>query len=321
MDEIVLVTVTLEEKLLVSPTRGDHIGAGHNPADLVVLTTELGRLIVCEDLEEASVCLDNGELVVEVVLVGIGPAVDIIRLKVDHEWPVGLLDSTAAVVILGHLHDGHGADMVGAVGEALGVGGSGALVLGLSKDVRVPVLEVVERWLAVEGEGSNQVGGGHAISQTLELGVGGGLRNLRGGRGELRDADETVLAALEDTSVWRVVGWDKLSLGDATSGHNSLDAAKWHGVRDGVVDLVHVRCEDSIEFLTDEESLWGLLVDDLFPDDLLLAVSAELLILRGIEMVVVIRVRALRCLRLIVLRLGIPVLSLDGQNSGSKKGG
>ena len=71
-DEIILVAVTLEEKLLVSPTRGDHVRASHNPTDLTVLTTELGRLVVGENLEEASVGLDHGELVVEVVLVGIG---------------------------------------------------------------------------------------------------------------------------------------------------------------------------------------------------------------------------------------------------------
>ena len=127
--------MTLEEKLLVSPTRGLHVRAEHNPTDLAVFATKLGRLIVGEDLEKASAGLNDRELFVEIVLVSISPAVNIIRLEVNHEGPVRLLDFVAILGILRHLHKRHGANMVGAVGEALGVSGSGTLVLRLCKNV------------------------------------------------------------------------------------------------------------------------------------------------------------------------------------------
>jgi hypothetical protein len=94
----------LEEKLLVTPQRSHGLGARHDPADQVVFTTELGRLVVGEDLEDGGVRLNLDELILEIVLVLVGPAIDIIRLKIDLEGPVGVLDFVTKLIELRELH-------------------------------------------------------------------------------------------------------------------------------------------------------------------------------------------------------------------------
>ena len=159
MLDVVLVTAVLEEKLLVTPQRGHGLGARHDPADQVVFTTKLGRLVVGEDLEHGSVWLNQDELILEIVLVLVGPAVHIIRLEIDLEGPVSVLDFVTKLIELRELHQRGGTDMVGGFGNESSPGLSKALVVGLLQDVRVAVLEEVEGRLSVEGESGDHVSG------------------------------------------------------------------------------------------------------------------------------------------------------------------
>ena len=141
---VVLVAVRLEEKLLVAPSRGNSLRARHDVTNELFFATKLRGLVVGHNLEESNVRLENLQLVVEVVLVGIGPAIDIIRLELNHEWPVRLKLGVAILVVQSQVHQRVGTNVVSGVGEPLGIGLTSALVLGLSEDVGPAVLEVVK---------------------------------------------------------------------------------------------------------------------------------------------------------------------------------
>jgi len=178
LHDVVLVAAVLEEKLLVTPQGRSSLGARHEPSDMLLLTTELGRGVISEDFEHSGVRLDDGELVMEVVLVGISPAVNIIRLDIDLEGPVMILNLITVLIELGKFHDGHGAGEVGNFGQMLTDGLSSALVVHFSKDVGPSVTEEVEGRLSVEGEHSEPVSGRHTVSEELHSVAWGSLRVL-----------------------------------------------------------------------------------------------------------------------------------------------
>lgn len=102
---VVLVAVVLEVELLVAPQGRGRLRAGDDPPHESLRRTVLRRAVVAEDLEHGSVSLDQRELVVEVVLIGIRPAVHVVRFDVDLERPVRLGLLVAVLVKLGQLHD------------------------------------------------------------------------------------------------------------------------------------------------------------------------------------------------------------------------
>lgn len=290
--DVVLVATVLEEKLLVTPEGSDVLRARHDPSDQSVFATELRRLVVGEHLEHRSVGFDLLKLVIEVVLVSVSPAVNIIRLEVDHEWPVRMLDLLTILIELGELHDGSGTNVVSSVGAELTVGHSEALVLGLSQDVGVSVLEEVVAGLAVVSEFGDDVAGGHTVTEELDAGAGASLGHFWGGLGELRNSQDGVLGATEDTGVRGVVSGDELSLGDAALGVNSLEGFVWSGVRDNVKVHVEVFVEEFLEIFSDKESFVLVRDQDLIPDVLLFASSSHSLVLRGIEVLFMAKVGA-----------------------------
>ena len=73
--------------------------------DESLVTTVLRRHIVTEDLEHDGVCGNEAQLIEEVVLILIGPSVDIIGLNFDLEGPVWLVLFVAKLVKLGELHN------------------------------------------------------------------------------------------------------------------------------------------------------------------------------------------------------------------------
>ena len=102
---VVFHPAMLEEELLVAPVRADRVGPAHEPADEFFSATELGRLVVGEDLEHDCVHGDDRHLVLKVVLVLVAPAIDIVRLDVQLVGPVRVGFLHAVLVILGDLHD------------------------------------------------------------------------------------------------------------------------------------------------------------------------------------------------------------------------
>lgn len=281
--DVVLVATVLEEKLLVTPFGGNVLRARHDPSDQSVFATELRRLVVGEHLEHRGVGFDLLELVIEVVLVSIGPAVNIIRLEVDHEWPVRLCDLITMLIELGELHDGSGTNVVSSVGAELTVGHSEALVLGLSQDVGVSVLEEVVAGLAIVSESGDQVAGGHTVTEELDAGTGASLGHFWGGLGELRNSQDGALGTLEDSGVGGVVSGDELGFGNAALGVNSLDGLIWSGIRDIVKVHVKVLVEEFLEIFSNEESFVLVRNLDFLPDVCLFASSRHGLVLRGIE--------------------------------------
>ncbi len=307
--DVVLVATVLEEKLLVTPLGSDVLRARHDPSDQVIFATELRRLVVGEHLEHRGVGFDLFELVIEVVLVSISPAIDIIRLEVDHEWPVRLCDLITMLIVLCELHDGSATNVVGSVGAELTVGHSKALVLGFSQDIGVSVLEEVVAGLAIVSESGDEVAGGHTVTEELDRGAGASLGHFWGGLGELRNSQDGVLGALEDTSVGGVVSGDELSFGNAALGFNSLDGIVWSGVRDSVKVHVEVLVEEFLEIFSNEESFILARDLDLVPDVLLFASSRHGLVFRGIEVLCLAKVGA--------SALGIHIFS-GGDTAGNK---
>ena len=151
--------MTLEEELLVTPVGRDGVRPRHEPANQLVFTTALGGLIVSVHLEHNRVVGNDRQLVLEVVLILISPSVDIIRLNVDLEGPVRLFLFVAILIVLGHLIDGRGTDVISHRGEVLSKGLFGALIVWRRDNGRPSVLKVVERLLAIEREHGVPVGG------------------------------------------------------------------------------------------------------------------------------------------------------------------
>ena len=145
----------------------------------------------------------------------------------------------------------------------------------------------------------------------------GSLGDLRGSLSELGDSHNSVLAALEDTSVGGVMSGDELNQSGGSSGMGLLDTAKRHGIRDSVEGVVEVLIEGTLEVLADKESLGGPVLNDSLPDELLLAVSAHGLVLSSVEVLKVLHVGAF----LVLLLRGVVAVTTIPLGLGSEGGG
>ena len=251
--------------------------------DKTLLATKLGRLVVSENLEHHSVGGDLRELVQEIVLVFISPSVNIVRLNIDLERPVVILDLITVLIELGQLHQGHSASMVSNFIQVLANGVNSTFVAHLSKDVRPTVLEEVERGLSVEGEHGKPVSGSHAVSEELDSMTRCGVQDVRLSLSEFTDSHDTVLGALEHTSVGSVRLGNEFNQSGCADGMGTLYATSRHSVGDCVERQVHVLLEEALEFFSNEELLRSSVFDHISPDHLLLAVGALSLVLSSIE--------------------------------------
>ena len=94
-----------------------------------------------------------------------------------------------------------------------------------------------------------------------------------------------MLAASEDASVWSVWRWNEFHQCRRSNWVRSLNSADGHGIRDGVERKVHVLLEEASELGSNKEWLGRAVLNDIFPDDLLLAVGRHGLILWGVKVV------------------------------------
>ena len=159
--DVVVVTVMLEEKLLVAPERWGGLRAGDEPADVALgalVVTVLGWAVVAEDSEHDGVNRHNLKLVLEVVLESVGPAVDIVRLDINLERPVRIFLLVAVLIVLGKFHNGHGTGVIGDLSQVLADRLTGAVVIHFLEDVGPTILEEVEGGLAIEGKHGEPIG-------------------------------------------------------------------------------------------------------------------------------------------------------------------
>ena len=122
-----------------------------------LLTTEFGRLIISEHLEHCRVDWHLTELFKEVILPLVSPAINIVRLNFDLEGPVVVLNPVTVLIVLGQLHDRHGASVIGHLVQMFANRITGALILHLTQDVGPTILEKIMRGLAIEGKHSEPV--------------------------------------------------------------------------------------------------------------------------------------------------------------------
>jgi len=209
---------------------------------------------------------DLSELLKEVVLVCVGPPVDIVGLDINLERPVVVDNLITVLVELGQLHNRHGTDVVGNFGQVLANALASALVVHLYQDVGPTVLVEVEGGLSVKGEHCEPVTGVHSIAEAFDGVAWDGLRDLGVSNGELGGSHDSMLEALETTGVWAVGMSNELYLGDSAHGVSSLYSPKGHGVCDGIKGVVHVLVEKELKLLSDEELLGGSVLDDVVPD-------------------------------------------------------
>lgn len=268
---VVVHAAVIEEELLVAPMRADCVRSAHDPANQFFLATELGWFVEGEHLEHCGVHRDDRHLVLEVVLVLVGPAIHIVRLDVQLVGPVRVLLFDTELVELGNLHNGGSADVISDGRKVLHDSIPGALVVGLSQNGRPSVLEEVKGFVAVEGEHGEPIGRAHAISEPLDAVSWHSLGDLWSRRNGVRDAHETVLGASEDTGVGRVGVRDVLYLGHSAHGMRHFDPLFRHAVRNCVVRVVHILIEKGLELRTTEEQFSSLVHEDVLPKLLLLA--------------------------------------------------
>ena len=182
VEQVVLVAMLLEEKLLVSPSRWGGLRARHQPANKLLraseLVVKLWWAVVGDHLPHGGVRWNNLKLVLEVILVLVGPAVDVVGLDLDHEWPVRVLLRLTILIEFSHLHEGPSSDKVGSFGQLLSEGLASALVVHLLDNVALSVLEEVEGRLAIKGELGHHIGRAHAVSQELHFEAWGTLGYL-----------------------------------------------------------------------------------------------------------------------------------------------
>ena len=186
--------------------------------------------IVSDNPEHHSVHGDYLKLLVEVILVSIGPAIDVVGLNFDHERPVWVVLLFAILVKLGKLHDGHGACMIRNLGQMLANCLSGAIVVHFLQNIGPPVLEKVEGRLSVECKHCEPIGRGHAVSEEFDRVARCSLWSFWRRQRELRDPVNGVFASAEDTSVGSIVCRDELQQSDHTARMRPFDSAHRHGV-------------------------------------------------------------------------------------------
>ena len=211
--------------------------------------------------------------------------------------------------------------MVGHFRQMLSNGLTGALILHFSEDVRPTVFKEVEGGLTVERKHGKPVSGGHAVSEEFHAVTWSSVWHNWLSLRELGDSHDSVLAASEDASVWGVWRCNELHQSSRANWVRSLDSSNGHGVRDGVERKVHVLLEEALELGSDVEWLGSAVLNDILPDNLLLAVGGKGLIFWGVKVVLDLQLWAtvfimlrgwlvvLR-LRLVVLRLRLVVLRL-----------
>ena len=123
-----------------------------------LVITVLGWAVVAEDSEHNGVYWHNCKLILEVVLEGVGPAIDIERLDINLERPVRVLLLVAILIVLSELHNGHGAGVVRNFVQVLANRLSSAVVIHLLEDVGPTILEEVEGRLSIEGKHGEPIG-------------------------------------------------------------------------------------------------------------------------------------------------------------------
>ena len=159
--DVIFVAMMLEEKFLVAPERWCGLRTGDQPADVALwafVITVLRRAVVAEDSEHDGVYWHNLKLILEVVLEGVGPAIDIVRLDIDLERPVRVLLLVAELIELSELHNGHGAGVVRNFVQVLANRLSSTVVIHLLEDVGPAILEEVEGRLTIEGKHGEPIG-------------------------------------------------------------------------------------------------------------------------------------------------------------------
>ena len=104
----------LEEECLISPKRCRDAARRDHPTD--ELSTRLGHLVnwvmVGEHLEQDCAGGDSGELVLEVSLPGVGPAIDVEGLELEDEWPLGIGLDVPCLADLTPVLNAHGTNMI-----------------------------------------------------------------------------------------------------------------------------------------------------------------------------------------------------------------
>jgi len=176
---IVVHAAMLEKELVIAPESGYLVGTGYNPASEALLTTNFRRLVVGNDLEHDGVHRDSIHLVLEVVFIIVAPAVHIVGFNVDLVRPVGILLRDAILIKIGQVHDRGSTGVISDTREVLADCLAGALVVGLTKDGRPPVLEEVEGRLSVKGEHGEPVCRVHTVAEEFDSMAGNGLAYVR----------------------------------------------------------------------------------------------------------------------------------------------
>lgn len=123
-----------------------------------LFAAKLRRHVKSNDLEHDGVHGNCGQLILNVVLVLVGPAVHIVRLHIDLVGPVRVLLFVAVLVEQSQLHHRGASDVVSHGRQVLAHGLASALVVEFSQNGGPTVFEKVERLLSIEREHGEPVG-------------------------------------------------------------------------------------------------------------------------------------------------------------------
>ena len=160
--DIIVVTMMLEEKLLVTPQGRSRFRTSHQPANQLFraakLFVQLRRAVVAKNSEHNSVFWHHLKLFMEVVLVLISPPIDIVGFCINHKWPMRMLLFVAKLIEFGQLHNRHGTDKVSNFIHVLANSLSGAIIVHLLQDIAPSIPKEIEGRLTVEGEHSEPIG-------------------------------------------------------------------------------------------------------------------------------------------------------------------
>ena len=148
-----------KEKTLITPQRCGDVANGNDSANEVATRARklVQRTLICKDLPHNGAGGDRHKLIGEVSLPFISPAVNVVRLKLEEEGRLRSDLSLATLCVFAPVLYAHRAYVVCHLGQLFSNRFTGAFIQRLVEMSGPPVLEEVERRLAIKRKHRHRV--------------------------------------------------------------------------------------------------------------------------------------------------------------------
>ncbi len=238
--QVVVHSLVTEVEMLISPVGSRQLRGSLDLTDFLLRTSELLRLVHCENIVKNRARWDGLKISQEVRVACRHGAWELkfaSWLESELPWEDVFAGSFTSLVLAGHLRETNGLNPLGLGGEA-GFKRLERDRLGVWDVVREIVGEPVQVILTINAEHGNEVGGVNAISEELDTHAWGKVGRLSVDRLGDGHADKSSVGTLEHTCVRVATLADPLDLGSCTLSVDCLVAATVPGACELVTSSV-----------------------------------------------------------------------------------